>query len=62
MIFLPVTYVRHAWQTAKDWQSVGLSKYIQRMVRLLRQKDWWDTAKVNDTFKLLPRQFSCWQL
>ena len=36
--------------------SRRLLKQIQRFVRLLREKDCLGTAKVNDVFKLLPRQ------
>ena len=37
-----------------------LLKQIQRIIRLLWQKDCWGTAEVNDPFKILSQQLYCW--
>ena len=58
IIPLPVNCVRHSSDvTPKDWQSICLSKLLQRIVRLLQQKHCQAPAELNDTFKFLP-----WQL
>ena len=55
LIPLLATYIRHSGGNCQ-MLSRRLLKQIQRFVRLLREKDCRGTAKVNDVFKLLPRQ------
>ena len=58
VIPLTVTYIRHS--QGNCWKlSRRLLKQIQEFCRLLQQKDYQGTAKVNDVFKLLHRQKDC---
>ena len=56
-----MTYVRHSWYNCQRF-SKRLLKQIQRIVRLLWQKDCQGTAEVNDAFKVLLWQLNYRQL
>ena len=61
IIPLPATYVRHFRGNCQSLPR-RLVKQIERIARLLRQKDCRGTAEVKDAFKLLPRQLYCRRL
>ena len=58
IIPLPATYIRHSWGNCQGLPR-HLLKLIERIVRVLWQKDCWGTAEVNYAFKLLSWQLHC---
>ena len=58
IIPLPATYIRYSRGNCQKLPR-HLLKQIQRIVRLLSQKDCRGTAEVNHAFKLMPWQLYC---
>ena len=57
IIPLPVTFVKHSWGNSQRLVR-RLLKQMLRIVRLLWKKVCRGTAKLNEGFKLLPRQLN----